>query len=107
MAMIIKLSVIDKKKCVKKIVIKTVCMTIILIGMQGIDNIWSQIMANYLALQQMNNSVDSSAWIQAYTYFCNYKFLIVIAFAALLYKKEIKKMIHFLREKRKTNEKEI
>lgn len=91
----------------KKTVIKTICMAIVLIVMQGISNACSQIIANYLALQQMNNSVDSNAWIQAYTYFSNYKILIVIAIVALLYKKELKKMFHFLREKRKANEKEI
>lgn len=98
---------IMKDKSMKKTVIKTICMAIALIVMQGISNVWSQIIANYLALQQMNNSVDSSAWIQVYTYFSNYRILIVIVIVTLLYKKELKKMFHFLREKRKANEKEI
>ena len=90
----------------KKIIIKTICLILILIILQGVDNIWSQQIANYLALQQMNNTVDSSAWIQGYTYFRNYKYLIIIA-AALLYKNEIRKLINFLRRRLKTNEEKM
>lgn len=90
----------------KKIIIKTMWLVLTLIILQGIDNIWSQQIANYLALQQMNNTVDSSAWIQGYTYFSNFKYLIIIA-AALLYKNEIRKLINFLRRRLKTNEEKM
>ena len=90
----------------KKTVIKTIWLILTLIVLQGVDNIWSQQIANYLALQQMNNTVDSSAWIQGYTYFSNYKYLIIIA-AALLYKNEIRKLINFLRRRLKTNEEKM
>lgn len=90
----------------KKLVIKTVWIVSTLIILQGIDNIWSQQIANYLTLQQMNNTADSSIWIQGYTYFSNYKYLVIIA-AALLYKNEIRKLIDFLRKRLKTNEEKM
>ena len=90
----------------KKIIIKTTCLILIIIILQGIDNIWSQQVVNYFALEQMNNTADSSAWIQGYTYFSNYKYLIIIA-AALLYKNELRKLIDFLRKRLKTNEEKM
>ena len=90
----------------KKTVIKTIWLILTLIVLQGVDNIWSQQVANYLALQQMNNTVDSSAWIQGYTYFSNYKYLIIIA-AALLYKNELRELIDFLRKRLKTDEEKM
>lgn len=90
----------------KRIIIKTVWLILTLIILQGIDSIWSQQIANYLALQQMNNTVDSSVWIQGYTYFSNCKYLIIIA-AALLYKNEIRELINFLRKRLKTNEEKM
>lgn len=90
----------------KRTLIKTIWLILTLIVLQGVDNILSQQIANYLALQQMNNTVDSSVWIQGYTYFSNCKYLIIIA-AALLYKNEIRELINFLRRRLKTNEEKM
>ena len=59
--------------------------------------------ANTLAVKQLENTVDSSLWIQWYTSFNDNKFLIIIALVALLYTKEIKELI----KRRQTNEEEI
>ena len=65
------------------------------------DNI-NPIIVNELALKQMQNTADSSLWIQLYTSYNDYKILIIIAFVALLYSKEIFSLV-----KEKTNEEEI
>ena len=69
----------------KKQIIKFIVLLIFLIVIEIIDNVGGQMTANYLALQQMEHTVDSSFWIQAYTYFSRYKlWIIVIIIAAAL-----------------------
>lgn len=70
----------------KKRIIKFIVLLIILIGIEIIDNVCGQMTVNYFALQQMEHAVDSSFWIQAYTYFNRYKvgIIVIIIAAALL-----------------------
>ena len=70
----------------KKRIIKFIVLLVILITVEIIDSVCGQIAVNQLALQQMENTIDSSFWIYAYTYFSRYKKLIImiIIAAALL-----------------------
>ena len=47
------------------------------------------IIANQLALGQMNNTVDSSLWIQAYSIAKNYEILWFAGLAVIVFLKEI------------------
>lgn len=54
----------------------------------------SPLIANELAMNQMQNIVDSNLWIQLYTYFSNYSVLIFIVIAILLFNKDIVNLIN-------------
>ena len=54
----------------------------------------SPLIANELAMNQMQNTIDSNLWIQLYTYFSNYSVLIFIVIAILLFNKDIMNLIN-------------
>ena len=54
----------------------------------------SPLIANELAMNQMQNTIDSNSWIQLYTYFSNYSVLIFIVIAILLFNKDIVNLIN-------------
>ena len=83
----------------KRIVIKTVILIVASILVTGLSDSISPLIANELAMLQMNNSQDSSFWIQMYAYIANYTYLLYIALAILLYNKDIVTLINFLKEK--------
>ena len=75
----------------RKLILKTI-IAIIVIYLSYSNWLFGEIntlIVNKLALMQMQNTPDSSVWIHLYTSFDKYKILIIIAFMALLYKKEI------------------
>lgn len=60
----------------------------------------SPLIANDLAMNQMQNTVDSNLWIQLYTYFSNYSILIFIVIAVLLFNKDIVNLINKINKKK-------
>ena len=52
------------------------------------------LIANSLAMNQMQNTVDSNLWIQLYTYISNYSVLIFIVIAILFFNKDIVNLIN-------------
>ena len=54
----------------------------------------SPLIANSLAMNQIQNTVDSNLWIQLYTYFSNYSVLIFIVIAILLFNNDIVNLIN-------------
>ena len=54
----------------------------------------SPLIANELAMNEMQNTSDSNSWIQLYTYFSNYSVLIFIVIAILLFNKYIMNLIN-------------
>lgn len=88
----------------KRLVIKTIIFIVVASIFTGLDNSISPMIANTLAMLQMYNTQDSSFWIQMYSYFSNFKFVICPIFAFILYSKEINTLINFIKEKNK-NEK--
>lgn len=54
----------------------------------------SPLIANSLAINQMQNTVDSNLWIQLYTYFSNYSVLIFIIIVILFFNKDIVSLIN-------------
>ena len=54
----------------------------------------SPLIANSLAMNQMQHTVDSHLWIQLYTYISNYSILIFIIIAILLFNKDIVNLIN-------------
>jgi len=76
-----------------KTVLKTIVLVFVFTVTIGIDTAISPIIMNSLAMQQMNNSIDSSMWIQMYQYFSNYKFLVMLAIALVTYANEIETLV--------------
>ena len=88
----------------KRIIIKSVILIAVSIIFTGLNNSISPLIANSLAMMQMNNSEDSSFWIQMYSYLNNYTYLLFIGFVLLLYNKDITNLINFAKEKFKHEE---
>ena len=64
----------------------------------------SPLIANDLAMNQMQSTVDSNLWIQLYTYLSNYSFLIFIVIAILLFNKDVINLINKYKEKENFDE---
>lgn len=67
----------------------------------------SPLIANELAMNQMQNTIDSNLWIQLYTYFSNYSVLIFIVIAILLFNKDIVNLINKNNNKKENQDEEI
>ena len=65
----------------------------------------SPIIANELAMNQMQNSVDSSLGIQLYTYASNYSWIVMLLVVVIMFYKDAFKLINFIKEKIKDEEK--
>lgn len=61
----------------------------------------SPIIANELAMIQMQNSVDSSFGIQAYTFLSNYDWMLFMLLVVLVFYKDILNVINNIKEKKK------
>ena len=77
--------------------IKIIVLVVFIFVYDILDRFIGSIIANDLAMKQMQSTVDSSAWIQLYTYFSNYSFLFFIVVALLLFSKEI---VNFINSKK-------
>ena len=93
-------------KMKKRLVIKTIIFVVVSIVLSGLYNAINPYIASSLAMLQMYSTVDSSFWIQMYSYLNNYTYLVFIVFAILLYNKDIVKLINLIKEKIK-NEKTL
>lgn len=79
----------------KKITKIKIIIFVVLIFLYNIQKQFiSPLIANSLAMNQMQNIVDSNLWIQLYTYFSNYSVLIFIVIAILLFNKDIVNLIN-------------
>lgn len=88
--------------------IKIVVFLVLLFLYNALNQFISPLIANDLAMNQMQNTVDSNLWIQLYTYFSNYSILILIVIAILLFNKDIINLINKINKKKeKKDEKEI
>lgn len=67
----------------------------------------SPLIANSLAMNQMQNTVDSNLWIQLYTYISNYSILIFIIIAILFFSKDIVNLINKNNNKKENQDEEI
>ena len=62
------------------------------------------LIANSLAMNQMQNTIDSNLWIQLYTYISNYSVLIFIIIAVLFFNKNIVNLINKNKKEQKDEE---
>lgn len=67
----------------------------------------SPLIANELAMNQMQNTIDSNLWIQLYTYISNYSILIFIIIAILFFSKDIVNLINKNNNKKENQDEEI
>ena len=80
--------------------IKIVVFLVLLFLYNALNQFISPLIANDLAMNQMQNTVDSNLWIQLYTYFSNYSILIFIVIAILLFNKDIINLINKINKKK-------
>lgn len=80
--------------------IKIVVFLVLLFLYNALNQFISPLIANDLAMNQMQNTVDSNLWIQLYTYFSNYSILIFIVIAILLFNKDIVNLINKINKKK-------
>ncbi len=77
------------KPKISTIIIKAAIIAVIVIVGNIFVQTISPTIANDLAMQQMNNSADSSAWIYTYSYLLNYAWVIPTILTILLFRKEL------------------
>ena len=87
-----------------RVIVKTAMLITTVLTYNAVMNFVSPIVANELAMAQMNNSIDSSLCIQLYTYLRNYERVAFAIFIAALFSKEVYEIIKKLKEKRNGKE---
>ena len=91
---------------IKMIAIKTVFLVVVVRIFSIINTEISPIIANYLALNQMNNSIDSSLGIRLYSEFSQYSWVLIIIATYILFAEDIGKFIKYIKKEVINNEKE-
>ena len=91
---------------IKMIVTKAVFLVVIVRIFSIINTEISPIIANYLALNQMNNSIDSSLGIRLYSEFSQYSWVLIIIATYILFAEDIGKFIKYIKKEVINNEKE-
>lgn len=81
-----------------KYIIKAFFVAVLCMISEIIETVIRPIINNSLAMLQMQNSVDSSAWIQIYNIMYNYRFIVIIGVCLLLFHKEITWCIQKIKE---------
>lgn len=90
----------------KMIAIKTVFLVVTVRIFSIINTEISPIITNYLALNQMNNSIDSSLGIRLYSEFSQYSWVLIIIATYILFAEDIGKFIKYIKKEVINNEKE-
>ena len=91
---------------IKMIAIKAVFLVVIVRIFAIINTEISPIITNYLALNQMNNSIDSSLGIRLYSEFSQYSWVLIILATYILFAEDIGKFIKILKEKEDVEDEE-
>lgn len=84
---------------IKIIAMKFVFLLLFVWAFSMINTAISPIIANYLALNQMNNSIDSSFGIRLYSECSQYSWVLIIIATFILFAEDIGKIINNLKEK--------
>lgn len=87
------------KSSIKFIAVKVVFLLVFIRLFTIINTAISPIIANHLALNQMNNSIDSSFGIRLYSECSQYSWLLIIIATFILFAEDIGKIINNLKEK--------
>lgn len=78
--------------------IKLIVLTTIIIIYNIIIQFLSTIVANELAMNQMQNSVDSSLGIQIYSYVSNYSWIVLLILVVAMFYKDVLNLIKWIKE---------
>lgn len=81
-----------------KYIIKAFFVVVLCMISEIIETAVRPIINNSLAMSQMQNSVDSSAWIQVYNVMYNYRFIVIIGVFLLLFHKELNWVIQKIKK---------
>lgn len=94
------------KRNIKFIIAKSVFLLVFIQMFKMINTAVSPIIANYLALNQMNNSIDSSFGIQIYSYINNYSWVLIVIACIVLFAEDFINIKKFLKEKEDVEDEE-
>lgn len=87
-----------------RLIAKTIAVAIIIfvykVVMNFIEPLVSPLIANELAMNQMQNTVDSNLWLQLYTYTTNNAWVGLVVIIVVLYFREAFEIINLIKEKR-------
>ena len=89
----------------RTVTIKIAILVALLIIYNTIMQAVSPIVANQLAMQQMQNYDTSSAGIQVYQYLTNYGWVVFLVLIAIMFSKDIVNIIKKIKEKMNNEEK--
>lgn len=81
------------------IIVKIMIIAIVITIINITDQVVSPIIANELALIQMENREDSSLWIQLYSNISNYVWVAIVILVIFLFLRELKYIFNFIKSK--------
>lgn len=83
----------------KKLLFKVITVFIVFVILNTIESSVSPIVLNSLALNQMNNTVDSHLWFQLYNHISRYSWLVKLALVIMIFGSDVKNLLNVLRSK--------
>ena len=81
----------------KKLLFKVITVFIVFVILNNIESSISPIITNSLALNQMNNSIDSHLWFQLYTNLSRYLWLVKLLLVIMIFGSDLKRLLNVLR----------
>ena len=81
------------------IIVKIMIIAIVITLINIINQVVSPIIANELALIQMENREDSSLWIQLYSNISNHVWVAIVILVIFLFLRELKYIFNFIKSK--------
>lgn len=88
-----------KKLFTKKLLFKIITFFIVLVILNNVESAISPIVVNSLALNQMNNSIDSHLWLQLYMNLSKYSWLVKLLLVIMIFGSDVKNLLNVLRSK--------
>ena len=87
-----------------KIIIKSIVLLLLIVVAGTTDSTVATLVKNGVATYQMDTALDAQLWMQLYPFFHKTCWLIVAMAGVLLFLKEIKQLIKYVKRRKQENE---
>lgn len=87
-----------------KIIVKSIVLLLLIVVVGTVDSTLGTLVKNGVATYQMNAALDAQLWMQLYPFFHKVCWFVVVIAGVLLFLKEIKQLINYLKGENKKDE---